>query len=575
MSRLAEAAQIAPWHCFRSVCNRGSGAPSSPSPLCCAIASLLAAQLHVSTVTGSSAPARLSSASTSRELAVAGLICVAIGAVLYRPWQATVFPLQDWGNHLALYATHHGFRAQLDAMTSAYESEGRFSPITYLGLVTNWALFGFNATGWQTGRFLLMIASAVAASALFRRLGSSRTSALAGALLLVCAPQAGGLYRSPQMQDPIAMLLLLGASFLALRYQTARRPVLASLCIATLCTLAIWDTETFVVCAPFVALIALSRQPDGEFVLPSPSRRNVLFVAVMAGVILFFAALPVLLVKAHAPTTSYTASYSFRNITLAETSNVVRGTFLPVTRLLLFPANVLYLATMLCGLTWFVRDWPRRPHATLLITAALSLPLLGAMIYLPWPQYPGHYAYKYLLGVGLLAGLALAAIERRGPRLGAAAYVSWAMVLLWGAVFTRNDLSAEAARRMVDARAAAALPSLLPTRVAVPSVDPASTGFVGQDLWLYAFGSGVHPLPRIQDVRCSDGNSLAASSLTGVSVLVLPEQCTAPGTFSTRPTKIIPASYVVRDWKTLRAHSESLAVRIWARGDLANPAPRP
>lgn len=527
-------------------------------------------------MTVNAAVAHPSSAPTGRELVVAGSICVAFGAMLFRPWQPTVFPLQDWGNHLALYATHHGFRAQLDAMTSAYEAEGRFSPITYLSLVTNWTLFGFNATAWQAARFSLMMASAVAASALFRRLGASRLSALAGALLLVCAPQAGGLYRSPQMQDPIAMLLLLGAAHLALHYQSARRPMLASLCIALLCTLAIWDTETFVACVPFVAVIALCRQPGGEFVLPASSRRNGLFVLAMVGMILLFAAMPVLIVKAHAPRMSYASSYSVRNITIRETSNVIRGTFLPVTRLVLFPANILYLATLLSGLTWFVRDSPRRTHATLVLVAAVSLPVLGAMIYLPWPQYPGHYAYKYLLGIGLLVGLALAAIERRASRLVCGvAYAGWVLVLFWGGVFTRNDLAAEMARRQVDARAAAALPSLLPTRVAVLSVDPASTGFVGQDLWLYAFGSGVHPLPRIQDVRCSDGNSLAASSLTGVSVLVLPEQCTAPGTFSTTPTRIIAASYVVRDWKTLRAHWESLAVRIWARADPSDPAPRP
>ncbi|MDQ6887327.1 MAG: hypothetical protein M3068_08540 [Gemmatimonadota bacterium] len=507
-----------------------------------------------------------SSTLTAREVGIVGLICAAVGAVLFRPWQNTVFPIQDWGNHLALYATHHGFRAQLDAMTSAYESEGRFSPITYLALVTNWTVFGFNATGWQAARFLLMVASAVAAAILFRRLGASHASALAGALLLLCAPQAGGLYRSPQMQDPIAMLLLTAAAFLAVSFQTARRPVLASFAIATLCTLAIWDTETFVVCAPFVLLIALCRQPDGEFVLPLLTRRNAVLVAVMGGMIFLFAATPVLLVKAHASATSYTASYSLRNITAAETSNVLRGTFLPVTRVPLFPANILYLATLLFGLTWFVRDCPRTTHPILLIAGALSLPLLGTLIYLPWPAYPGHYAYKYLLGVGLLIALALAAIERRaGRRLGGVAYGAWALVLLWGALFTRNDLSAEMARRQVDAEAAAALPALVPSRVVVASVNPASTGYMGQDLWLYAFGSGFHPLPHVQDLRCGDATALTSSSVAGVSVLVLPEQCTAPGTFITPPTQVITAPYIVRDWRTLRTRGETVVVRIWTR----------
>jgi hypothetical protein len=237
-------------------------------------------------------------------------------------------------------------------------------------------------------------------------------------------------------------------------------------------------------------------------------------------------------------------------------------------RPLLFPGNLLLAVVLFTGLAVALRHGDRRDTWARVALAA-SLPLAGALLYLPWPKFEQFYGLPFLLAPALLLAGAIDAIGKRWPR---GVWIARGAVVLALAAHGLNATQGareSAARRVVNAKVAGILatsPRGDTIVVASPyRVQQAWQG-TGPTLSRYAAAThhGIARRPAV-DVACTEAGRRYRFGLGNATLVSYSDMCgTLPRTdFTVRETY----SYI--DWATLSVRRDSLRADV-----LLPPAPQ-
>ncbi|MGH7717521.1 MAG: hypothetical protein ACREON_01580, partial [Gemmatimonadaceae bacterium] len=229
-----------------------------------------------------------------------------------------------------------------------------------------------------------------------------------------------------------------------------------------------------------------------------------------------------------------------------------------------FPANLLLWIVVAAGLWVGLARDARRRHVLLLLLAAVSLPLLATLLYLPWPTYEDFYGLPFLLGPALLLAYAVTSIERYAPlrRTAWAAYAACAGVVALNSMSAMETSRRAMARREVYhevTRWMQAHPRRDSFVVATHHRMPERKRWMGIGLTLRrhaaATGGGALVSP-VREVDCRRAGEMSRSSARQEVLISLADFCGS----LLRPTFTARRYYDYLDWTTLRLTTDSVRV---------------
>lgn len=501
-------------------------------------------------------------------------VLVAAALLVYAPWAAAPFSALDFSEFLPVLRAGTGFADRTVALAHYYAGHGRSAWVTYAWISLNWSLFGGWATGWDLLRAALMSGVVALAFTFLRRLGCSTAGAAAGAALLVFATPAQSAW-TRLTSEPLGLAALLGAALLALGYQRAARWPARAAAIAALVLVAVLAKEVLAVCALPVLLLALCWR-RGALRRPRIDRRGVALFALLTLVLAAAGAL--VLVTAHgARPEGYAQAYG-----AGERGSLLENlglALLPLT--LTFPAQARAAAVLLGAVAaagWALLLRPRRARARRLagLGLALLVPVLGAVVYLPWPRAEAFYAFPFLAGGAVVLAAAVSALERR------AAPGLVLLPVLAGLALCAADGGMHAelvlAKRRVNGSFARALGSLPPgdtVFVALPArAEPAQAWQgPGPTLRRYAIATGVatQAAPPVVDLSCEEAFGRWQRAPRSLSLISYMDYCgMIPG-----PALVAESPVRFLDLLHLRSVVDSYRGDLWlpSLAD-ARPAPR-
>ncbi len=494
------------------------------------------------------------------------IAALAVAAWIYRPWVVLPFDIWDFREFVPLLRRSEGVVDQLAGLARYYADHGRQNLLFYSTFVAQWQWFGDSPAGWQLVRFGLMMGNVVLAFLVLRRFGISRFGALAGAgMLLAATPVLRGWVQL--MAEPQALMALLLATLIALRYQGTVRWKRDAALLALLLAVVVFSKEVLGVLAGLVVLLAWCRQPDGSFRVPGKSPRNRL-LAGLSLLVVFGAGILLLVIRSRPSAQGYGMAYGEASFTLARVGDLFLAAILPFRTAgdfrvgLLYPANLLFLA--IAGLGWAVRLRERGTRRSALIELGWigAIPLVGALAYWPWPKYDSFYALPFFFGSALLLGCAVTALERRsrsyriGVRIAVPIAIGYLAIAAQRSVAVASaalELNVALARNLKVFREADTV------MVAGPRIGHRALPVQGPELGEYAVAMGYarsDELPRVVDVDCEGGRQRLAAGLGRKVLVSYSYGCGVFPESSVRLTR----SYRYRDWLTLRPVIDSAMV---------------
>lgn len=366
----------------------------------------------------------------------AALAALLAGALaIYQPWQGNPFDILDFSEFLPLISQRDGFWGRFLALVDYYAGQhGRLNILSYAALAAKWSLFGADPALWQLARFAQMSVITVGVYWLLRRLRIDPGGAVCGAMLFVAADSAMNAWVRLTMGEPLGVLCLLAAAILATRFQSSDRWLLHAWGIAGLLSAALLAKEMLAGCVPFVLALGLTFHQDGLRKPTWTPRTRWLLVA--TAILVGGAVLAIGAVLLSVPADGFTSLYgeadpsprrllrNYRRMALPA------NTFLPGFRAVTFPPNLLFTVVSLGGLVAAMARPEVRRLAAVVAAVAATVPLTGAVLYLPWPQYHNFYGLPYLFGQALLLGFAVTTLVRGTARLRWAVYGACLLVAL-------------------------------------------------------------------------------------------------------------------------------------------------
>ena len=450
-----------------------------------------------------------------RRDAVAVAVLFAWALVLFRPWIDAPFEFFDFGDFLPVLRAGDDFGERHRLLTDFYAHHGRYLPLTLLYTNLKWTALGWNVEAWQWLNVALMTMNTALAYHVLRRIGASRLGAFAGAGGFVVFAGATSVWQRVHTSQAQGLPFVLGAALLALGYRTSARPVLRAVAAGGMVALAILVKETFVAVAPFICLLAACQEDGTPWHAPAIDRRTVGFV-VSITVACIAAMAPIVAVKLNAPPDGYAAMYD-------PTSIDARAIVLKA-RTMLFPmgdsirrwmVDAVFVTLIVAGFALRRRQGHARGDRWLIATA-ISLPLAGGLLHLPWPGHGPHYASSYMLGPAMLLAIAVTGATRTGGRTRAAACAALALLALYGSLRTseetRNFLSMRVAHaelvQRTDSLARAGSASAVLVRVREPDA------YCFHCVVLTDLGRALlpAPLPPVRPVGCDVAESDAVAA---------------------------------------------------------------
>jgi hypothetical protein len=463
----------------------------------------------------------------------------ALAVWLYRPWQSRAFDVLDFSEFLPLLNAAHGFPARLASLTDYYAGvHGRFNLLSYAALAAKWSWLGDHPLLWQLLRAAELLLIAAAAFMLLRRLSAGVFGAALGATLLLFSYSAALPWVRLTMGEPLGLCCALAAALLATPLDEAepRSSTAVALAAGLLLAAAVLAKEMLVLWVPAVLLIAVTRVSEGRLTLRrrDPVARR-FGLSLLAGGLL--ASLAVLYVARKTSVAGYAATYGEASATLTRFGEILQRQFLPWpitgrsdgTVMLL--AALLFIGVILAGMRAGLRDPARRGSSVRALWLGLSLPVLGTLVYLPWPVYSPFYGYPFVFGSGVLLATALTNLRvlgGRAERWGGAAAVA---ALLLGVPHAVHLARAAAAQQEVMTAVARVLPEARGAQriVAAVAALPAQA-WQGTAPSLARYAVATTPglvLPPAQDLRCGDAGKLLTDGVSGVVLLSFSTNCGA------------------------------------------------
>ena len=454
------------------------------------------------------------------------------------------------------------FRALVDYYASL---QGRLNLFAYAFIALKWSVFGPDTAAWQLARFAQMCGIVMGVFILLRRLDTSRAAAVAGASLFISASGAAhGWYRLT-MGEPLGFMLMLGAALVATAYHEASRWRPMAAAIALLLVGSLLAKEMLVGGVPFVLFIACCWRPKHAVAPLRCTPRNVWLIA---STLLATAAvlLPVGVIALSARPDSFSSAYGTAAISAGRFVDILQAMLLPVYPVFQFPANLLYLVTAVTGWWLVFKHSPTRRHPLTLLAVALSLPVMGAVLYLPWPKFEQFYRLPFLLGPALLLAWAVTWIQHYAARAVWIAYIGCAGIVAYSSINAQRLARTAGARQEVNAAVAGSLvahASRDSVMVATPALLPVPQRWWGPGPSLRRYAGVMARAATLPPVRDADCLSAAALLRAGVGRAALISYSTWCGVLP-HPTQTVRRQYSYIDWLTLTPRTDSLRADIFA-----------
>jgi len=434
------------------------------------------------------------------------IMLLVIAWSVYRPDTARPFDYVDFPEDLLVLKAHAEFAEQFQAISQVYADHGRWKPVMHFLLVCQWSWFESWTPGWQWLRFGIMGAVILLAYSLFRRLRLDPLGSLGAAAFLVVSPAAvmGGMRLSTP--EPVGLLFLVVACHIAIR---SVRPVKAWLMAAMLLGL-MWTKEIMTVAFVFPVLLAISVSETGSLERPrlGLNERSVLrplAVAFMIG------STPILWTWLSAPSGSFASRYGTNAVSLGDVAGASIAAWLPFAPVSANTSTTLialaaFLALTVAGWAQALQPGTSRQHQRWLLVLSVTVPVLGAVAFAPWPYYLLVYALPFALPGAILLGQAATSLGGVSAisRILAAASLTIVLTFAWGQA--ANEASRLRALHEVFAQSVtrvAEMPDVDTVLVAVAPEQYDSQGNFGPRFKRYAALLGLR-WPDIRDVRCSD-----------------------------------------------------------------------
>jgi hypothetical protein len=332
-----------------------------------------------------------------------------LSSAIFLTWRVEPFDILDFSEFLPLLHQGSGFWDRWHRLAVYYATQGRVAEVVYGFITANYQFFGVDSTGWQVMRAVPMLLIPPFVYFVLRRFGASGLAALIGASLFT----VGSISTSAWLRlsgEPLGTLFLLGAATIAQAWPTSSAGRRHTLALAVCLTGLVFSKEALVSCFPFLCVVAVGWLGKGGSRASASSRATLKFLAVCLLIALVLGA-ALLLAASMKRADAYISLYGSPDFTAGAIITRLAQLSLPTTyytdlhTLLFFPPNLVFLSCMTYGLVAVVRA--RRNAQVLLrkLLLALSLPLAGILVYLPWPRYELFYWLPFLLGTAL--GVAL------------------------------------------------------------------------------------------------------------------------------------------------------------------------
>lgn len=508
-------------------------------------------------------------------LAVAATLALGLALVIYRPWHAVPFDIRDFSEFLPLLRGHPSFGGRMHAFAGYYASQGRLNLLSYLLIIGRWAAFGWHSAAWRTARFVEMCAVVAGAFVILRRFGAGRVGAAAGAALFIVASPAVQGWTRLTVGEPLGVLALLAMLHVAIGYRSSAhwRRDAATIALVLVATLLV--KEMFVLVAPFVFAVALCVDAPGRVARPVWSPRIAWLAGAMAAAALVVL-VPVAIIAMHASRAAYASQYGATSPGAGRVLSILLTFLLPVhpqlaprVRPLVFPGNWIFLLLVILGWRVALRgrgDGGDRAPVAILGALALSLPVVAAAVYSPWPTVEDFYGLPALLGAALLVALAVTHVERRAPRRAWLAYAACLVMLAYATMTAEHVARSIDARQTVNAGLAESIASSDGRdSVVVAMRYLTAQRWQGTGPTLGRYARALHPdarVPAVTDALCAATDPLYSALHAPTpprSVLVtFADQC---GTFPD-PSRTVREYYRYVFWPTLEVRTDSV------RGDV-------
>jgi len=325
--------------------------------------------------------------------------------LLYAPWNQRYLDRADFNEFLPLLKRGGSYLESFRLVSEYYWTEGRFMPLTIAYTAAKWWAFGTEARGWQFTTHALMLANVVLTYKVARRLGASRAGGCIGSALMIVGASAVEAWCRVHLSEPEGTLFFLAAVYCAAGFRSDRSGVRAWAALPLL-VCAILTKETFVAVAPFVAGVGLAYEGNGSWSIPKMGSREwkwaLLVIASTTAAIM-----PALIARLTSLPSSYSAQYGSLHSGTSPLGSAVQTRFFSFPNPFQQPVTDLaMLAVIAAG--WIVGARKRKAGSGWMIGLALllSLPLAGAIVYMPWPTWAAFYGLPFALAMAVLLALA-------------------------------------------------------------------------------------------------------------------------------------------------------------------------
>lgn len=473
-----------------------------------------------------------------------------LALLLVAPWARQAFAVWDFGELLPLLAGGEGFVEAIRSLAEYYRADGRANYLTYAQIALTWQVAGDSAIAWQVQRALLMILPAVLFVIVSWRLGGTPVVAGLGGLLVTLGASAMEGW-TLLMGEPLAVVLLLLMVVAAAGYRESGKWRGRAVWIGCLALAVMQTKEVLGVCIPPVVVLAICLEPGRGIRMPRMDRRTFWLAGALAVALMLELAvlLPAL---THLQAEGYAGGYGADGLGLARVGSLALAMQLPMwfsgsgLGTLLYPANAAVCLLLLLGAGRFLRTRPLRAPGILILGV---LPLIGALIYAPWPRYAPFYGLPFWFGGAGLIVAAGSVLSRRSR--GGAIAATGLLVVAVG--FTAIAADRALKERHAHSALAEVLVQELPDWSGVDSVfvvgpptGPRRWPVTGPELHRYAvaFGAGADTPPPMVEISCGEA---AARLRDGLYRAVLLNSAQSCGPLPIR-TGIHVARYQYRDW---------------------------
>ena len=484
---------------------------------------------------------------------LAALLLFSLTLCIYEPWVNRGFDIADFSEFQPILDQHDTVLERYRALDDYYAAHGRWNSLSYAFLSLKWSLIGPDPVAWQWLRFAQMTGIGGLVILVLRALGLQTPAAFASAAIVAFSGAAANSYIRMTLGEPLAVLVFLGATLLGVGYQRTPAWRVSAPVIALLLGGIVAAKEVLVVLVPFVLLIALAWN-GATWEIPARSRRNAHLLLWSLGAVAA-ASIMVILAYLGKDPDGFVSEYGaapggiiqFAALASYMAAPVHRATPTPLF-MLLYPGNLILLVIIVAGgaLWWRTRtrsDWVP-------ILACVALPLLGGIIYAPWPTIGEFYALPFVLGTAILVALSMDYTAKRDRRAGAAAGMLAVVGIAYCAAAADANAKARFAQRLIHGRAVDLIVEASEGDTVV--VETRSGSGTWRDL--------AATLRRAAQNKAKGGVAIVAArpceqagrDRADVLVLTFPADC------SGRPSsESVASGYRFFDWTSLRVVSDS------------------